>query len=94
MPARAADVEVDPAAGEAGARVVVSGTGWQPGSVVSVSYLRRDGTRTGSSASAEADEDGAFRTSLVTRDPRTPAGEHVVLASDGTVEARTTYDAG
>ncbi len=91
-PADAA-VEVDPAIGGAGATVVVTGTGWEPGSVVSVSYLRLDGSRTGSTASAQADDDGAFRTSLVTLDEQAPTGDHVVLAGDGTTEARTTYEA-
>ena len=73
---------------------MVTGTGWEPGSVVSLAYLRADGSRTSSTASATADEDGAFRTTLVTRDRRQRTGEHVVLASDGTTSARAPYVAG
>lgn len=89
-----ATVAVTPAAGPPGARVVVTGAGWEPGSVVSIAYLRADGSRTSSTASAEADADGAFRATLVTRDRRQRTGEHVVLASDGTTSARAPYVAG
>lgn len=91
--ARPADIEVDPTSGPAGATVVVSGTGWTPGSVVSTAYLQEDGDATGSTASAEVDDDGAFTARLSTRDRQSPTGEHTVLASDGTSEARATYDA-
>ena len=91
--ARPGAVGVDPASGPAGATVVVSGTGWTPGSVVSVAYLQPDGGATGSTASAEVDGDGAFTARLTTADRRRPTGQHTVLASDGTREARATYDA-
>jgi DNA-directed RNA polymerase specialized sigma24 family protein len=84
---------VEPRSGPNGALLTVRGTGWAPGGQVELSYLRADGTPTGSVTTASADERGVFQATLPAADPDGTPGRHVVRADDGTSSATAPYDA-
>jgi hypothetical protein len=87
-----AAVRVQPPSGPSGAVLTVTGTGWRPGGQVQVDYLTADGTPTGSSVTASADERGAFSAQLPANDPAGTPGRHAVRASDGRSTSTASYD--
>ena len=86
-------ITVDPRSGPNGATLVVSGTGWLPGSEVTLVYYDTLDRPTGSSATAVVDERGRFTTQLAAQDPTGFPGEHEIRATNGSQTASTTYDA-
>ena len=91
-PAVEAEVAVAPSSGPDGARLTVTGTGWEPGGEITLDYLDAAGRPTGSRASTTADGEGRFSATLTARDPGRTPGRHAVRASDGTSTASAPYD--
>jgi len=73
-----AAITIDPGSGPRGTTISVTGTGWTPGSTVSVRY---SGALTGGGASATVDARGRF-SATVTANAALP-GSYTVTASDG-----------
>ncbi|MBK5306828.1 MAG: hypothetical protein JJD92_09100 [Frankiaceae bacterium] len=88
----ATDGDGDPGSGPNGSTLTLQGTGWTQGATVTVDYLDPLGRQTGSHATATVDARGRFTTTLSAQDPSNLPGRHTVRASDGTVQASTTYD--
>ena len=86
-------VTVSPTAGAAGDPVTVSGTGWEPGSALTLSYLDGAGQPVGSGARATADGDGTFSVRLGTGEDGSSTGQHRVEVTDGTTTRTATYAA-
>jgi hypothetical protein len=74
----AAVVTIDPVSGPRGTSITVTGSGWTPGSIVTVRY---SGTLAGSGSTVDADGQGRFVTS-VTANAALP-GSYTVSATDG-----------
>lgn len=91
-PAAGPTLTVAPASGPNGARLTVTGTGWQPGVAVALDYLDPAGRPTGSRATAIPDAQGRFSAVLTARDPSGAGGRHVVRAADGSRTASAPYD--
>ena len=87
-----AAVTLSPAAGPGNSETTVAGTGWQPGTPVTIQYLDTLGQPSGSAATVVPRADGAFSTALATVDPANVPGEHTVRASNGVQpDATATY---
>jgi hypothetical protein len=81
-------ISIDPSSGPNGQSVQVSGTGWQPGTAVTVDYVNLLGQTT-SSTLGTVDTRGRFTVTLVCSDP--VPGQHTIRASDGTHTASQPY---
>lgn len=92
-PVQQAELAVEPGAGPNGTTLRVSGRGWEPGSQVLLAYLDVAGRPTGSRATADVDDAGAFTASLVARDPSGVPGRHQVRATSGATTRSAPYDA-
>ncbi|MDP9434032.1 MAG: hypothetical protein M3P93_02035, partial [Actinomycetota bacterium] len=90
-PAAPPAVTVDPPSGPAGQRLTVTGTGWTPGTEVTVSYLAED-RPAGAQAVARVDPQGGFTVVLAADDPDDLPGPHSVSATDGTTTVAAAYD--
>jgi DNA-directed RNA polymerase specialized sigma24 family protein len=82
----------NPTSGPNGATVSLQGTGWTPGSTVTIDYLDPLGRQTGSHANAAIDARGRFTTTLSAQDPSNLPGRHTIRATDGTQTTSATYD--
>ena len=95
-PAAQADplaVALSPSAGPNGAEVVVTGTGWPPGTAVDITYFDTLGRPTASRAVGSVGADGRFSTTLTALDPAGLPGPHVVQATGAGLTATASYDA-
>lgn len=86
-------LSIDPSRGPNGATLTVNGTGWLPGSTVTVVYYDTLGRRTPSESVADVDARGRFTTQLAAQDPTNVPGEHEIRASNGSQQASATYQA-
>lgn len=92
-PVQQVQLAVEPGSGPNGATLRVAGRGWEAGSQVLLEYLDVAGRPTGSRATADVDETGAFAASLVALDPTGVPGRHAVRATSGTTSRSAPYDA-
>ena len=76
--ATTADITIDPTSGPRGTSITVTGSGWTPGTLVTVRY---SGTLAGSGSSSAVDDSGHFTTS-VNANAALP-GSYTVTATDG-----------
>src|SRR4051794_22270296 len=81
----------DPSSGPNGQTVTVQGTGWLPGSVVTLEYRDPLNRSTGSRAQQTVDARGRFTTTISAEDPSNLPGRHTITATDGTNTASTSY---
>jgi hypothetical protein len=81
-----AGISIDPTAGPRGTTITVSGSGWTPGTLVTVRY---SGTLAGSGGSATVDDSGRF-TTTVNANAALP-GSYTVTASDGSQTASQPF---
>ncbi len=84
-------ISLDPSSGPNGANITVNGTGWLPGSQVTVVYYDSLDRPTQSRATAVADARGRFTTSLAAVDPTNIPGPHEVRAANGSQRSTATY---
>lgn len=85
-----AAITANPSSGPTGRAIRVVGTGWVPGTSVTVDYLDSLGTPR-SSAIGDVGRDGTFSVTVTANDPLRLPGRHTIRASDGTQTATTTY---
>ena len=85
-PASAADISIDPTSGPRGTSITVAGSGWTPGTVVTVRY---SGTLAGSGTSTTVDDSGRFTTALNANAPL--PGNYTVTATDGSSTASAPF---
>lgn len=83
-------ITADPSAGPNGQAISVIGTGWVPGTSVTVDYLDSLGNPR-SSAIGTVRPDGTFAVTVTATDPLDLPGRHTIRASDGSRTATTTY---
>lgn len=83
LPAPVLPLSLMPSRGGNGAELLVLGTGWTPGTTVTLDYLGLDGEQTGAQASAVVDPQGGFGVELLAEDPADRIGQHVVRVTDG-----------
>jgi hypothetical protein len=85
-PATASDISIDPTSGPRGTSISVTGSGWTPGTLVTVRY---SGTLAGSGSTAAVDDSGHFTTS-VNANAALP-GSYTVSATDGSATASQPF---
>ncbi|MDQ1697848.1 MAG: hypothetical protein QOJ03_3201 [Frankiaceae bacterium] len=82
-----ADIQLTPTSGPRGTNITVTGTGWQPGALVT---LRYSGTLVSSTSSATVDKHGQFVGHITARG--TLPGTYTVTADDGSQTAPATFE--
>ncbi|HEV2890113.1 MAG TPA: sigma factor-like helix-turn-helix DNA-binding protein [Frankiaceae bacterium] len=85
-------IAISPNAGPNGTTVRVTGSGWRPGSTVSLSYIGPLGD-TDQRGSVTVREDGTFSGTIVAYDPERIPGFHTVRARGGSRTVDATYTA-
>lgn len=73
---------ISPDSGRNGETVRVTGTGWRPGSRVTIEYLNALGTPTDQRATATPDAQGRFEATIVAFDPSAIPGQHTIRATN------------
>lgn len=91
-PAGSASISVDPPRGPNGRTITVTGSGWQPGVTVSVTYYTGLG-QPSSQAQATPGANGHFTVFLAAEDPTFVPGNHRVYATNGSQSATAFYNA-
>ena len=86
-------ITIDPQSGPNGATITVNGTGWLPGTEVTVTYFDTFGRETQSRSTVVVDERGRFTTTIGAVDPTNIPGPHEVRASNVAQSTSATYDA-
>ncbi|MCU1594894.1 MAG: hypothetical protein JWO12_2286 [Frankiales bacterium] len=82
-----------PSSGPNNSDIVVNGTGWTPGAMVTVEYLQSVGSAPGSQSTVQVDERGRFTTTVTAHDTQGIPGAHTVQASDGQNQASAEFNA-
>lgn len=82
-----------PTAGPNDTEITIKGTGWTPGSTVSLTYFNGVGGGAGSSATAVVDQRGQFTASLTAHDEQDIPGSHRVTAEDGAHAQEAAFNA-
>ena len=91
-PAGSADISVEPSRGPNGRTITVTGSGWQPGVTVSVTYYTGLG-QPSSQAQATPGSNGHFTVFLAAEDPTLVPGNHRIYATNGNQSATAFYNA-
>jgi hypothetical protein len=81
-----AGITIDPTSGPRGTTITVTGTGWTPGTLVTVRY---SGTLAGSGSTAGVDDTGRFTTQITAGAPL--PGGYTVTATDGSDTASQPF---
>lgn len=85
-----ASISANPESGPNGQLITVTGTGWVPGTSVTVDYLDSLGNPR-SSDIASVQPDGTFTARVTATDTVGLPGQHTIRASDGSQTVTTTY---
>lgn len=86
-------LELSPSSGPNNTEITINGTGWTPGSTVTLQYVERLSQAPGSTASVVVDERGRFTTTLTAHDSQAVPGDHKVTANDGGHQSSATFTA-